>query len=183
MAEAGREDEAPLWGVAAEFTTPEALHAAILALCDRGLGRLEAFSPVPLPAAAAALLPPGEPIRFVALGGVLAGGALMRGMCAYATVHDYVFDIGGRPRFSWPYFVVPSVSFAMLLGALLALLLLTRLPRLNHPAFNIPGFPRCSQDRFFLVLEARGGGFDAGAAERAFVSFPQRPAAVSRVPR
>ncbi len=79
----------------------------------------------------------------------------MMGMCIYATAYDYVFDIGGRPRVSWPAFVVPSLSFALMTGALatyLAMLFLNRLPRLNHPAFNIPDFTRVTQDRYFLTV-------------------------------
>ncbi len=186
MAEVSTEAEAPLWGVSAEFATPEAMVAAIAALRDRDLGRLDTYTPVPVPGAAAALRLAREPIHPFALGGILVGGVLMMAMCAWATMADYVFNIGGRPLFSWPAFVIPSVSFAMLIGTLavlFALLVLNRLPRLNHPAFNIPHFGRSTQDRFFLVVEARDGGFNADAVERAFAALTNQPVLVSRVPR
>ncbi len=110
-------------------------------------------------------------------------------MCIYATAYDYVFLIGGRPRFSWPSFVVPSVSFAMLCGCLsvhAALLWLNRLPRLNHPAFNIPDFLRASEDRFFLAAELDKDGGDAARIERRLAGLPQgggRPLSVARIPR
>ncbi len=160
--------------------------AAIAALRDRGLGRLDAFSPVPVPGAAEALRLPTEPIHPFALGGVLVGGVLMMGLCTWATVADYVFNIGGRPRFSWPAFVIPSVSFAMLIGALavlLALLVLNRLPRLNHPAFNIPHFGRSTQDRFFVVVEARARALRPGCGGAGVRGLPTLPVAISRVPR
>ena len=94
----------------------------------------------------------------------------MFAMCTYATVYDYRFDIGGRPLFSWPYFVVPSVSFGTLAGALAVFLIttaLSRLPRLNHPAFNIPGFTRATKDRFFVAIEARDDDFDPDRVEAA----------------
>ena len=186
MAEVRTEGEAPLWGVSAEFATPEAMVAAIAALRGRGLGRLEAYSPVPVEGAAEALRLAEEPIHPFALVGAALGGAAMMGMCLYATAYDYVFNIGGRPRFSWPAFVVPSVSFAMLVGTLavlLALLVLNRQPRLNHPAFNIPNFPRSTQDRFFLVVEARHDRFDPDLVEQALAALRARPVLVSRVPR
>lgn len=186
MAEVSTEAEAPLWGVAAEFVTPEAMVAAAEALRDRGLGRLDTYTPVPVPGAGEALRLPREPIHPFALGGALLGGALMMAMCAWETTSDYVFNIGGRPLFSWPAFVIPSVSFAMLIGTLavlLAMLVLNRLPRLNHPAFNIPHFGRSTQDRFFLVVEARDEGFDPGAVEQAFAALRSQPVVVSRVPR
>jgi hypothetical protein len=110
-------------------------------------------------------------------------------MCVYATAYDYVFLIGGRPRLSWPSFVVPSISFAMMAGCVaihLALLVLNRLPRLNHPAFNIPGFLRASDDRFFLTAEARDDRFDAGRIERRLAGLPAeagRPLEIRRIPR
>jgi hypothetical protein len=66
------------------------------------------------------------------------------------------------------------------------LLFVNRLPRLNHPAFNIPGFGRATQDRYFLAAEARGPGFDAERLARQLAALPEgagRPLAIARVPR
>jgi hypothetical protein len=186
MAEISTEAEAPLWGVSAEFATPEAMVAAIEGLRGQGLGRLEAYSPVPVLDAAAALRLPNEHVYPFAVAGTLLGGSLMFTLCAWQTTQEYVFNIGGRPRFSWPYFLVPSFSFATLAGTLavlLVLLVLNRLPRLNHPAFNIPNFSRSTQDRFFLVVEALGEDFDPATVERALGALSNRPITVSRVPR
>ena len=186
MAEVSSEAEAPLWGVSAEFTTPEAMVAAVVALRDRGLGRLDTYTPVPVPGAAAALRLPGQPIHPFALGGILVGGVLMMAMCTWATTVDYVFNIGGRPLFSWPAFVIPCVSFAMLIGVLaimLAMLVLNRLPRLNHPAFNIPHFTRVTDERFFMAVESRGEEFDPAAVEAAIAELTMQPRNVHRVPR
>jgi hypothetical protein len=177
---------APLWGVSAEFDDAPAMVAALLSLRDRRLGRLDAFSPVPVPAADAALRLPDEHISRFGFAGAVLGGAGMMGMCLYATVYSYRFNIGGRPLVSWPSYVVPSVSSAMMVGTLAmvaAFLLMNRLPRLNHPAFNIPDFRRATEDRFFVAVEARGDGFDADAVERALEQLPSPPSRISRVPR
>ena len=47
--------EAPLYAVSAEFTTAEAVLAAARALHPRGLGRLEIYSPLPIPGAVEAV--------------------------------------------------------------------------------------------------------------------------------
>ncbi len=181
---------APLWGVAASFPNEVELAAALQALSslrDRVL--LDGYGPVPMPRTLRALGLEGRSILPYALAGALVGGAAFCGMCLYATAYDYVFLIGGRPRFSWPSFVVPSVSFAMLTGCLAvhaALLWLNRLPRLNHPAFNIPGFIAASQDRFFLAAELRDDGAEAARIERRLAGLPQgggRPLAMARIPR
>ena len=188
------EGDAPIWGVSAEFDNPGDLAAAMRALARRHphhgkAVRLDAYGPVPMPDALAALARRHRSIRPYALGAALAGGAAFYGMCVYATAYGYVLDVGGRPRFSWPSFVVPSVSFAMLSGTLAVhavFLFVNRLPRLNHPAFNIEGFERATQGRYFLAAEARGPGFDAERIERQLAALPEgagRPLAIRRVPR
>ena len=179
---------APIYGIAAEFGSPEAVMAAANALRPIDLGRLEIYSPVPIEGARAATGAAARPIpHLMATGGVILGFALMMGMCVYATAYDYVFDIGGRPRFSWPAFAVPSISFAMLTGALVVFFNMTflcRLPMLNHPTFNIQGFLRATQDRFFLTIAPHDGeALDPGAVERALGKLVMRPLAVTRVPR
>jgi hypothetical protein len=82
--------------------------------------------------------------------------------------------------------MVPTVSFAMMAGTIAtvaAMLFQNRLPRLNHPAFNIPGIGGASRDRFFLVVEKQGEDFDAGRVELAFQALPERPLVVHRVRR
>lgn len=182
----GSEANAPLWGVSAEFETPEAMLAAIRALREHDLGRLDAFTPLPVPGLGDALRLPHKSAYPFALGGALLGGAAMMGMCAYATIVSYRFNIGGRPLFSWPAFIVPSFSFAMLTGTLVvvgAMLVRNRLPRLNHPAFNIPHFTRATQDGFFVAVEARDDRFDAARAERVLAGLRAAPRHVSLVPR
>ncbi len=176
----------PLWGVNAEFETADAMVAALEILRDQDLGRLDSFSPVPVPEAAKALRLPRQPIQFSAVASALLGGAAMFAMCTYATIWSYRFNVGGRLQFAWQAFVVPSVSFAMLAGTLavvLALLVLNRLPRLNHPAFNIPDFARATSDRFFIAVEARDASFDPDRVERVLAGLPLRPRRISRVSR
>ena len=186
MAEPKHHSGAPLWGVSAEFDTPEAMLSAIRSLKPREFGRLDAFSPIPVKGAPEALGLPLQPIYPFALIAAVVGAAAMVGVCTYGTLWGYRFDIGGRPAFSWPAFVVPSVSFGGLLGAAVVyalMLLMNRLPRLNHPAFNIHGFTRVTADRFFVAVEARDDGFDADAVEAALAALPSRPNAIHRVPR
>ena len=186
MSETGHASPPPLWGVSAEFDDAAGLVAALETLRDRGLGRLDAFSPIPVPAADAVLRLPHEHISRFGFTGALLGGAGMMGMCLYATMYSYRFIIGGRPLVSWPSYVVPSVSSAMMVGTLAmvaAFLVMNRLPRLNHPAFNIPDFRRVTEDRFFVAVEARDDSFDADAVERILARLPSPPSRISRVPR
>ncbi|MER2264470.1 quinol:electron acceptor oxidoreductase subunit ActD [Methylobacterium oxalidis] len=182
---------APLWGVSAEFASAGDLAAAAEALSPLRSEHvhLDAHGPIPIPETVRALRIANRTIRPYAILGALLGGGGFLALCIYATAFDYTFLIGGRPRFSWPSFAVPSFSFAMMSGVLaihLALLILNRLPRLNHPAFNIPGFTRATEDRYFLSAEAQGDAFDAARIEAALMALPEgagRPIAVERIAR
>ena len=180
--------DAPLWGVAGEFATASGMRAAARALHrrqDEGL-RVDAYGPMPDEAAAAGLGMRSSHAGWV-WGAGTAGGAAMFAMCVYATAYDYVFDIGGRPLVSWPAFLVPSASFGCLcagVAAVATMLIQNRFPRLNHPAFNIPGIGRATQDRFFVVAHGdEGGAFEAGVAEAVFAGLDEPALSVSRVPR
>lgn len=182
----GHGNPAPLWGVSAEFDSELGMLEALRELDRADLGRLDAFSPVPVPEVEKVLKLSRRPIYPFAVAGAVLGGGAMFAMCSYATVIAYRFNVGGRPQFAWPAFLVPSFSSAMLGGSVVALLMmfvLNRLPRLNHPAFNIPDFGRATNDRFFVAVEARDDQFDAPRVEAALAGLALRPLAVNRVPR
>ena len=179
-------EEATLYGVAAEFADPESLLAAAIALRQRAFGVVDTFSPLPIPGMAAALGMREPPLGAVAMAGVLIGGLGCFGMITYATVWSYPINIGGRPLFSWPYYIIPSFAAAMLVAAVLvfvAMLFLDRLPRVNHPVFNIDGFEGATQGRLFIAVEARSEEFDPIVVEQCLADLPRRPLRIQRVPR
>ena len=175
-----------LYGVSAEVATQDALLAAVTALRARDFGPVDSFTPLPVPGMNAALGLRAPILGQIALGGVLLGGCGCFGMIAYATLVSYPFNIGGRPLFSWPYYVIPSFAAAMLTGAVvlvLAMLFFDRLPRLNHPVFNIDGIEGVTQDRLFLAVEARSEEFDPLEVQRFLAGLPLRPLRIQVVPR
>ena len=177
---------APLYGIAAEFGTPDALLAATRALRGRDFGRIDAYSPMPVPGIDEILGMRTNRMGAFALGGWIVGAFGFFAMIVYATVYDYRFNIGGRPLLSWPYYVVPSFAAGILVSAVsvaLAFLAICRLPRLNHPAFNIERFERATQDRFWLCIEAGDDRFDVDAVEAAMAALTLRPLSMQRVPR
>lgn len=185
-ADTGAPESAPLHAVAAEFGSGETLLAAVRLMHGRQLGRIDAHSPVPIDGMGEALGLASSSMTLFAIIGVLLGFAASMGMCIYATAYDYVFNIGGRPLISWPAFVVPSFSFAMMVGALvvyIGMLFLNRLPRLNHPAFNIPDFHRVTEDRYILTVEEQTDPLDPEAIESALADLPVPPLSVTRVLR
>ena len=179
-------EQARFYGVAAEFATPEGLLVAARVIRERGFGVVDTFSPLPIPGMddALALRPPV--LGWIALATVLSAGLLCFGIITFATVADYPFNIGGRPLWSWPYYVIPSFAFAMAGGGVVlfvAMLFLDRLPRINHPVFNIDGIEGVTQDRLFIAVEARSDDFDTETVERVLADLPDRPLRIQRVPR
>ncbi len=177
----------PLYAVAAFYREPEDLLEAARATRARDLGRVAAYSPAPVPGLEEALHGTSDAeVRIVGVSAAIVGGACFFAFLAWSATISYVFLIGNRPAFAWPYYVVPSVSIGAMSGAVvatLAFLLLNRLPRLNHPAFNIAGFERVTTDRYVLTVEPTGDDFDPGEVERLLGRLPSRPLSTERVPR
>lgn len=151
------------YGYAAEFTTPEALVRAAGRVRAAGYRRFDAFTPMPVHGLAEALgVHRTEMPRIVLLGGFLGligGFALLYWM----TVISYPHNVGGRPYFSWPSYIPVVFETTVLTAALfgvLGMIALNKLPMPYHPMFNVPAFLRASQDRFFLLIEARDTHFD-----------------------
>ena len=172
-----------IYGLLADFETPEALVAAFGRTREAGYTRTEAFSPFPIDE----LSKPEDRHRtaipkIMFLGGCLGalGGFLMQ---YYAAAIDYPLNIGGRPLNSWPAFIPVTFELTVLCAAifgLIGMLALNGLPMPYHPLFNVPEFDRASQDRFFLCIEATDPKFDP-VATREFLAGLQ-PARVMEVP-
>ncbi|MGI4875939.1 MAG: DUF3341 domain-containing protein [Janthinobacterium lividum] len=144
----------PHRGLLAEFTSSDALVAAIHAARGAGYRRLDAFTPFPVDAAGAALGFDEHRLGPIAAAGGAFGFFGM--MAVQVTVNlRYPINVGGRPLLAWPAFLVTDVEMLMLFAtifAVVAMLWLNRLPRLNHPVFDSARFRLASDDRFFLLI-------------------------------
>jgi hypothetical protein len=152
-----------LWGLLAEFETPQEMVEAARQCHEAGYRRMDAYSPYPIEAAAEAIGFHKNRLPLVVLGGGLAG--MLGGMALqyWTSVINYPWNIGGKPFFSWPAFIVPTFECTILgasVAAVLGMLALNGLPQPYHPVFNSERFALASRDRFFLCIEARDPKFD-----------------------
>jgi hypothetical protein len=168
----GPSDPGPLYGILAEFDSPAALAAAARSARAEGYAALDAFSPFPVAALKDVLGHRDRKVQGTMLIGAICGALAGLALQTYATVLHYPLNIGGRPDFSWPAYVIIVFELAVLcsgLSGLIAILAFNGLPRPHHPLFAVPGFERATRDRFFLLIEARDPRFSARSA-RAFLA-------------
>jgi hypothetical protein len=81
----------------------------------------------------------------------------------YITVYNFPTNIGGRPLFSWPSYIIITFELTILFAAFSAtfgLLGLCGLPLPYHPVFNVPRFSLASRNAFFLCIEAADPHFE-----------------------
>jgi len=166
-----------LYGVLAEFDTPDELLAATQRAREAGYRQMDAYTPFPIEGLAEALgfhrthLP-----LIVLLGGIVGGvgGYLMQ---YWIAAIDYPLNIGGRPLHSWPAFIPVTFELTILgaaLAAVLGMLVLNGLPMPYHPLFHVPRFALVTRNCFFLCIEARDPQFDREETRRFLTSVKAR---------
>jgi hypothetical protein len=155
-----------LYGYLAEFSEVDALVSAVERLRAAGWRRMEVYTPYPMEALAGALGKRWSLVPLAALGGGLTGGAAGFLLQVWASEVAYPSVAGAMPATiqSWPAFIPITFELTILgaaLAAAAAMFVLNRLPQPYHPVFNVPEFTRASQDRFFILVEARDAHFQA----------------------
>lgn len=152
-----------LYGLMAEFNTPNELVAAAAKTTEAGYTKTDGFSPFPIHEMDEALGIKRSILSFLIFGGGVAGCVLGFGMQAYLMAVEYPLNVGGRPYISVPSFIPITFECTILLAAATAvfgMLLLNGLPQPYHPVFNVPRFALASREKFFLVIETSDPEFD-----------------------
>ncbi|HEY7333818.1 MAG TPA: DUF3341 domain-containing protein [Bryobacteraceae bacterium] len=153
---------AKLYGILAEFEGPtELLHAAE-ELRAHHYSNIEAYTPYPIHELQEAL-PRRNPLPAIVFAAGLLGAATAWLMETYIAIWDFPINVGGRPLYSWPSFIVIMFELTVLFAAIAAFagtLSLASLPRPYHPVFSVDRFKAATRDGFFLCVEARDPLFD-----------------------
>lgn len=152
--------------LAASFNHADRLVDAVEALQARGHKCVDAYTPYPDERLSEALACRTGRIAWTAGIATIVGSLIMVAALYYTAQVAYPLDLGGRPSFSLAGAASSTIIVAILwgcVGALAGFLWFAKLPRLHHPIFDVDGFERLSDDRFFLVVETPG----ADAAETA----------------
>jgi hypothetical protein len=153
-----------LYGLLAEFASPQKLLEAVHRVKDEGYRSIDAFMPYPVEEISHEICDHQKSKVSVIVGaGALLGLATAFGLQYWVSVYSYPVNIGGRPLNSWPAFVPVMFELTVLFASFAALggmLILNRLPRPHHPLFALERFERVMVDRFFLLIKSDDGRYE-----------------------
>lgn len=188
MTEASAAGSPRTFAVLGIFDGPQGLMDAIPRVKEKGLGKLEAYTPYPIHGIEKALglrrSPLGGMVMVMAIVGVITAFVLQ----AWPSAVDYPIITSGKVPLSWeaflPIIFEVMVLFATLTAGLGMLFLLNRLPRFRHPMLGSEAIAGITRDRFALAVEAEGtaevdverarGELEAaGAASVEVVRYPE----------
>ncbi|MDG2030737.1 MAG: DUF3341 domain-containing protein [Phycisphaerales bacterium] len=168
-----KNDRRKLYGLIAEFETPGQVVKAAEQVRDAGFKWWDCCTPFPVHGLdkAMGIRPTILPIAvfFAGLTGTIAAFVLQSftnasdfSVWALVWVTGYPFMISGKPFLSVPAFIPVMFELTILFAALGTFSMMfgfNGLPRLHHPLFRSKRFRRVTDDRFFVVIEARDPRF------------------------
>ncbi len=152
-----------VWGIAAEFDDTDKLIEAARAARLAGYTRMDSYTPMPVEGLSDAIGYRNKQMPALMFCGGIIGATTGYFIQWFSLTTSYALNHGGRPYHSWPNFIVITFECTVLFTALtgvFGMLALNGLPTLYHPMFNLDGFERHSQDRYFFSIEARDRNFD-----------------------
>ena len=158
-----------LFGVMAEFVTPDEYVQALRKVRAAGYTKYDGYSPFPVHEASDAMGLERNPVALIVLIAGILGGLGGFALATWVSMVAYPINVGGRPLFSGPSFI-PPVFECTVLGASLAAVVvgvfaINGLPLLYHSVWNVPAFARASVDRFFVCIEATDPKLETGVVK------------------
>ncbi len=179
---------AVLYGVMAEFHSAEAITKAAAAVHAAGYRFWDCHVPFPVHGLDKAMGVKRTILPVLVFGAGLTGtiiafclqaftNAASFSIWALVWVTGYPFMISGKPMMSVPAWIPVMFELTVLFASLSAaglMLLLNGLPRFSHPLLANNRFRRATDDRFFVVIEARDPKFLRSKTEAFLTSLGAR---------
>ena len=169
----GVDTRGKIWGLLAEFASPQDLVRAAARVRDAGYTKWDAHTPFPVHGLDGAMGIKTTRLPFFVLAAGAVGTTAGLLMQWWMNAIDYPIIISGKPFNSLPADIPVTFELTVLLAALTAfigMLLANALPRFHHPLFKHGRFRRVTTDAFFLAIEAADPRFDLVKTEQLLVS-------------
>ena len=155
--------ETRIWGLMVEFDdVAEAVHAAEK-VRDAGYECWDTHTPFPVHGLSDAMGMRDTRLPWLVLVCGATGMVLGLAMQLWMNGIDYPLNIAGKPLFGIPAnipIVFESTVLFAAISAFVGMLIANGLPRWYQPVLRSERFRRVTNDRFFIVIEARDPSFD-----------------------
>ncbi len=154
---------APLHGFLAEYDNPTALVRASKKVRDAGYTKWDTYTPFPIHGIERAMGIRMTRLPWIVLAAALTGLTTAILLQWWTNAVDYPWIVSGKPFWSWPANVPVWFELTVLFSAFATLggmFALNNLPLPSHPLDLKERFAKVSDDKFFLVIEARDPKFD-----------------------
>lgn len=158
----------------AEFDTAGAVLEAAKRVRDAGFQHWDVHTPFPVHGMDSAMGLGQSRLGWISFligaSGTIGGFAMMYWMNGV----DYPLNVGGKPPDFLPSMIPILFECTVLLcgiGTVFGMLGLNKLPRHHHPIFYSERFERCSDDKFFISIEAQDPKFDLKKTRRLLESL------------
>jgi hypothetical protein len=155
----------------AQFETPDEIIGAARRVREAGYEKWDVHTPYPVHGMDAAMGLSDSRLGWIVLAAGLAGLLAAVSMMQWMNGYDYPLVIGGKPPEAYASMVPIMFELTVLLaafGATFGMFGLNGIPRHHHPVFYSDRFEACSNDKFFISVEAEDERFDPSAT-RAFL--------------
>lgn len=167
---AGCKDQ-PLYAIGARFDTPDALLHAATTLRQSGYSSFECFTPYPLHGLPEAMRLKKSILSFLVLGGGVTAVLIALSMELIPSCLIYPIVVDGKPTnlSALPQYIPITVALTLMIGAITAvvgMILLGGMPRLNNPMFAWDLFAGESYRGFFLAVEANDKKFSTATVKQ-----------------
>lgn len=160
---------APLHGILAEYDTPTAVVKASKKVRDAGYENWDTYTPFPIHGIEKAMGIKMTKLPWFVICAAIMGLTTAIVLQWWTNAVDYKWIISGKPFWSWPANVPIMFELTVLFSAFATLggmLALNNLPLPSHPLDLKERFRRVSDDKFFLLIEARDPRFDEVATRK-----------------
>ena len=146
-----------LFGVLAEFASPQALVDAAAKVRKAGYKRWDCFSPFPIHGLDRVMALPKSKIPIIVFGSAASGCIGAFALAWFCNAYDYPMIFSGKPYWGMPAHTAvafPAMILSGVVTSFMCVWVFCGLPRFHHPLFEMPQFRKVTDDGFFIAIES-----------------------------